>query len=62
MGLVIGKGGCTIKELEQRAGARVHITPDSAWQVRRPPGPAARQLHWPLHWPLGSCTFPALAH
>ena len=51
VGLVIGKGGCTIKELEQRSGARVQITPDSAWSGRSDPRPIKlegnqQQLDW----------------
>eukprot|EP00283_Hemiselmis_rufescens_P010805 CAMPEP_0173435968 /NCGR_PEP_ID=MMETSP1357-20121228/15688_1 /TAXON_ID=77926 /ORGANISM="Hemiselmis rufescens, Strain PCC563" /LENGTH=395 /DNA_ID=CAMNT_0014401009 /DNA_START=52 /DNA_END=1235 /DNA_ORIENTATION=+ len=34
VGLVIGRGGCTIKELETMTGARVQVTPDSLWQGR----------------------------
>ncbi len=34
VGLVIGKTDSTIKEMEQRSGARVQVTPDSNWQGR----------------------------
>ena len=51
VGLVIGKAGATIKELEQRSGARVQITPDSLWQGKDMPRPIQRsgneqQLEW----------------
>ena len=51
VGLVIGKAGSTIKELEQRSGARVQITPDSKWQGRSEPRPiqltgTQQQLDW----------------
>ena len=51
VGLVIGKAGCTIKELEMRSGARVQITPDVNWQGRAEPRPiqltgTSQQLEW----------------
>jgi len=51
VGLVIGKGGGTIKELEGRSGARVQITPDSQWQSNPKPRPiqlsgTAQQLEY----------------
>ena len=51
VGLVIGKAGMTIKELEQRSGARVQITPDSLWQGKAEARPiqlsgTPQQLDW----------------
>ncbi len=51
VGLVIGKAGSTIKELEQRSGARVQLTPDSKWQGRSELRPiqltgTQQQLDW----------------
>ena len=51
VGLVIGRAGCTIKELEQRSGARVQITPDATWQGKAEPRPiqltgTQQQIDW----------------
>ena len=51
VGLLIGKAGSAIKELEQRSGARVKITPVSKWQGRSEPRPiqltgTQQQLVW----------------
>lgn len=43
VGLVIGRAGCTIKELETRSGCRVQITPDSLWQGKQVPRPIQLQ-------------------
>jgi far upstream element-binding protein len=43
VGLVIGRAGATIKELEQRSGCRVQITPDSLWQGKSEPRPIQLQ-------------------
>lgn len=48
---MIGKGGCTIKELEMRSGGKIQITPDSAWQGKSEPRPikidgTPQQLDW----------------
>ena len=51
VGLVIGKGGSTIKELESRTGGHVQITPDSMWAGKAVPRPillkgTETQLAW----------------
>jgi len=51
VGLVIGKGGSTIKELESRTGGHVQITPDSMWAGKSVPRPillkgTETQLAW----------------
>lgn len=43
VGLVIGRGGCTIKELEMKSGCRVQITPDTIWQGKQMPRPIQLQ-------------------
>eukprot|EP00960_Hanusia_phi_P050293 760128-Hanusia_phi.AAC.4 len=51
VGLVIGKGGCTIKEIQQRSGVKMQITPDAAWAGRAEPRPVqvqgtSQQIYW----------------
>jgi predicted PilT family ATPase len=53
VGRVIGRAGNTIKELEQKSGARVKVTPNSNWQGRSEPRPiqltgTQQQLNWCL--------------
>jgi len=47
VGLVIGRAGCTIKELETRTGCRVQITPDTLWQGKNDPRPIQLQGYPP---------------
>ena len=61
VGLVIGKAGSTIKELEGRSGARVQITPDSIWQGKAEPRPIQLSgTQQQLDWCKASPEYPAL--